>query len=209
MFFSLQSDADNRVRASDDGDYSQVPSEGEDMYDDLGGDLSDVQSDSQGDDSNVQNNDYDNNQHDQEDHEDQDNQDYNERAKSRTVTTVVGLKRSMQALWTTAWSSPSMQMWRNLHQHRVRSALDYFTDVKHNLSKVLPTHLHLVHVWAEDNQALFTTGIAITKTFWKEHADQERYSIFLREREVEICPVGALAFFLLAIWTVSIRKVAF
>ncbi|KAG0284352.1 hypothetical protein BGZ96_011274 [Linnemannia gamsii] len=197
----LQSDADETIGALGGGDYSQVPAEGEVMYDDLGGDLSDVYSDSQGDDPNVQNNDYDDSQRDQEDQEDQDNQDYNERANGRTVTNLVGLKKSMQALWTTAWSSPSTHMWMNIHQHRLRSALDYFTDVEHNLSEVLPTHLHLVHVWSEDNQSLFTTGIAITKPFWKEHADQERYSIFLREREVEMCPVGALAFFLLAIWT--------
>jgi hypothetical protein len=197
------------MEASGGGDYLQVHGEGDDVYADINGNQSDVQSDGQGDYPKFQNNHHDNTDHDKEDQEDQDNQDYNEGANNRTVTTLVGLKKSMQALWTTAWRSPSMHMWRNAHQYRVRSALDYFTDVKLNLSKVLPTHLHLVHVWSEDNQALFTTGIAITKTFWKEHADQEQYSIFLREREVGICPVGAIAFFLLAVWTVSIGKVVF
>ncbi|KAF9155471.1 hypothetical protein BG015_009759 [Linnemannia schmuckeri] len=203
----LKRDSDKKSGAFAGGNYSQGHEKGDDVDDDLSGDLSEVQNDILSENPEYQLDDHDNSQDEEDDQEnqvdqdEQENQDNTERLSSCTVTTLVGLRKSMQALWTTAWKSPSIYMWRTAHQHRLHSALNYFTDFKHDFSKILPTHLHLVHVWSENNQTLFTTGIAITKTFWKEHEGHERYSIILREREVEMCPVGALAFFLLAIWT--------
>ncbi|KAF9926624.1 hypothetical protein FBU30_003808 [Linnemannia zychae] len=52
-----------------------------------------------------------------------------------------------------------------------------------------------------DDQSQFTTGIALDRLLRKSYKDQERYSVFLREENVEICPVGALSFYLLSIWT--------
>lgn len=218
MFISLKRDVDRRTGATGSETHSQGRDEGDEEDEDPSGEVSNAQSDILSEDQGHHNDDSDDSHDDDEDLEDQEEQEEQEqqeeqekqrdteRVSNLAGTTLVELKKSMQALWTTAWRSPSMHLWRTAHQHRLRSALDYFIDFKHNLSKVLPTHLHLVHVWSENNQTLFTTGIAITKTFREEHADHQRYSILVREREVEICPVGALAFFLLSLWTVSLCK---
>ncbi|KAG0277012.1 hypothetical protein BGZ95_006678 [Linnemannia exigua] len=117
------------------------------------------------------------------------------------VYSIVPLRSSMCSLWTTASNCPSLHAWKSIHQRRLRAAFDYFTKFEHDLSMVLPCHLHLVHVWSENNEALFTTGIAITKVSKEAPPDEAQYSIFLREKDVEICPVGALAFYLLAVFS--------
>ncbi|KAK3823639.1 MAG: hypothetical protein J3R72DRAFT_458939 [Linnemannia gamsii] len=121
--------------------------------------------------------------------------------RNRKGSSIAPLRSSMRALWTTASNCPSLQAWKNAHQRRLRAAFDCFTEFEHDLSLVLPSHLHLVHVWSENDEALFTTGIAITKESRDSPSNEARYSIFLREKDIEICPVGALAFYLLAVFS--------
>jgi len=115
-------------------------------------------------------------------------------------------KKSMQSLWSAASKSSSVHGCKMTHRRRFRSAFEYFTDSDHDLSTVFPVHLHLVNIISEDDESLFTTGIAVTDVARKTSADFEQYSIFLREKDVEVCPVGALAFYLLVLWTVSTPK---
>ncbi|KAG0277011.1 hypothetical protein BGZ95_006677, partial [Linnemannia exigua] len=86
-------------------------------------------------------------------------------------------------------------------KNRFRAGFEFFTyDSDHSPTTVLASHLHLIRVESLEDQRRFTTGVAMDKGMRKAHTDQERYSIFLRESDVEICPIGALAFYLLAMW---------
>ncbi|KAF9910379.1 hypothetical protein EC991_006644 [Linnemannia zychae] len=117
------------------------------------------------------------------------------------ITPIVSPESSMRILRTSSSNNPSLYAWNNMCQRRFRSAVDYFAKSGHDLSMTFPSHLHLVHVWSENDESLFTTGIAMTKVSKEAQADNEQYSIFLREKDVNICPISALAFYLLALFS--------
>jgi hypothetical protein len=114
-------------------------------------------------------------------------------------------KKSMSRLWAVKPTDTTASHRQLTLQDRFRTGFEFFTyDSGHNPTTVLISHLHLIHVESLESPGQFTTGVAVDKGMRKSHANHEQYSILLREKNVEICPVGALAFYLLAIWTVRL-----
>lgn len=131
-----------------------------------------------------------------------DNKEKQERQINARVS-VTPFKQTMNALWAPEDRELSHQSRKFALQNRFQASFEFFkSDPGHELSTVLASHPHLIHINSLGDQGHFTTGFALDKGHRKTHADLERYSIFLRESDVEVCPVGALAFYLLDIWTV-------
>ncbi|KAF9910380.1 hypothetical protein EC991_006645 [Linnemannia zychae] len=115
---------------------------------------------------------------------------------------MANFKKSMNRLWAPKITNMTPSHRQLVLQDRLRMGLEFFTcGSGHNPDTVLESHLHLVRVESLEDPSRFTTGVAMDKGLRKSHANRDRYSILLREKDVEICPVGALAFYLLAIWT--------
>jgi hypothetical protein len=116
---------------------------------------------------------------------------------------LIRLKKIMKSLWNPRHSSRS-QSWVIAHRDRLRLAFGFFeTDSRNVLSALLPSQIYHVQMWPEDETQTPAQGIAVVVDSRKPYGDPLRYSLFLREEDVQVCPVGALAFFLLAKWTVS------
>jgi hypothetical protein len=116
--------------------------------------------------------------------------------------------RTMQELWTSHPAHFSQDYWKVAAQNRYRLAFDRLnSDNQHNVSTFKLSQLHLLHIASPVNKDVFTTGIAVVTNCSKKIVEQERYSILLREKDVYECPIGALAFYLLAQWSVCIRNI--
>ena len=113
----------------------------------------------------------------------------------------------MQELWMSNATYLSQGSWKIAAQNRFRLAFDRFkSDGQHDASTFKLSHLHLLHIASPINKDVFTTGIAVTTTYARKVAEHARYSILFREKDVHICPVSALAFYLLARWSVCTRS---
>lgn len=116
---------------------------------------------------------------------------------------IIRLKKIMKLLWNPKHSSRA-QSWVIAHRDRLRLSFGFFeTDSRNVLSALLPSQIYHMQIWPEDETQTPTQGIAVVVDFRKAYGDSLRYSLLLREEDVQVCPVGALAFFLLAKWTVS------
>ncbi|KAF9085685.1 hypothetical protein BGX23_009446 [Mortierella sp. AD031] len=115
---------------------------------------------------------------------------------------MVRFKKSMKALWAPKAKYSSRHSWTIAHRDRFRLSFSYFEpDYRKTISTLVPTQLYPLLVMSQDNDGVFASGIAVAKNFKMAYWNPERYSIFLREEDVQMCPVGALAFYLLAKWT--------
>ncbi|KAK3844550.1 MAG: hypothetical protein J3R72DRAFT_521935 [Linnemannia gamsii] len=114
---------------------------------------------------------------------------------------LVLLRKSMKTLWTPQTKHSSRgNSWMFAQRDRLRLAYGFFeTDTGTNLAALLPPQLHHLQIRSEHDVQV-TNAVAVVVDSRKAYSDSERYSIFLREDDVHICPVGALAFFLLAKW---------
>ncbi|KAG0284351.1 hypothetical protein BGZ96_011273 [Linnemannia gamsii] len=118
------------------------------------------------------------------------------------VTSMAPSMQIMNALWAPEGTDLNQKSGKLALQDRFRSSFEYVKpDSGTELSTVLVSHLHLIHIESLDDWSHFTTGVALDKGLRKAHTGHERFSVFLRESDVDICPVGALGFYLLAIWT--------
>lgn len=116
---------------------------------------------------------------------------------------MIRLKKIMKLLWNPRHSSRA-QSWVVAHRDRLRLAFSFFeTDSRNVLSALLPSQIYHMQIWPENETQTPTQGIAVVVDFRKPYGDSLRYSLLLREEDVQVCPIGALAFFLLAKWTVS------
>ncbi|KAG0211984.1 hypothetical protein BGX33_003943 [Mortierella sp. NVP41] len=108
-------------------------------------------------------------------------------------------KKKMRALWTSPPKDPSQHSWKTVARDRFCLAFDQFKGDPQLDAAVIPlNHLYLLHVPAREDEHVFTTGVAVAKNFNKAYTNHSRYSFLLRETDVDICPVSALAFHLLA-----------
>lgn len=115
--------------------------------------------------------------------------------------------KTMQELWTSNPAHSSQDWWKVAAQNRHRLAFDRLnSNNQHNVSTFKLSQLHLLHIASPDSKDVFKTGIAVATNYPKRIVEQERYSILLRENDVHECPIGALAFYLLAQWSVCIRN---
>ncbi|KAF9926626.1 hypothetical protein FBU30_003810 [Linnemannia zychae] len=137
------------------------------------------------------------NEQDSIDHNDQGN----EMNKDSTCeSSLDSFRKLMRSQWALTFKNLSLLSWRTANLYRLRSAFEFYTASKHDLSNILLTHVHQVHVWSGIMDTLYTTGIGFTKMPENIDEDDEHYTIFLREEDVQICPVGSLAFYLLSLW---------
>ncbi|KAF9903485.1 hypothetical protein EC991_003768 [Linnemannia zychae] len=118
-------------------------------------------------------------------------------------SSLARLKKSMRALWApqTKHSSRGKE-WILAHRDRLRLAYSYFGGgTEADLSNLFPSQFFHLQIQPELDSQKVANAVAVMTDWRKPHGDSQRYSIFLREDDVYICPVGALAFFLLAKWT--------
>ena len=115
-------------------------------------------------------------------------------------------KKRMQELWASPLKDPSQHSWKTAVRHRFCLAFDEFKgDPQLDAAAIPLNHLYLLHVSSREDERLFSTGFAVAKNFNKAYTNHSRYSFVLRERDVNICPVSALAFHLLAKFSVCIQ----
>lgn len=119
-------------------------------------------------------------------------------------SSMIQLKKIMKSLWNPQTKHSSRgHSWMIAHRERLRLAFGYFeTDSRNNLATLVPPQLYHLQIRPEDEDQIPTQGVAVMVDFRKQYTDSLRYSIFLREEDVQVCPIGALAFFLLGKWTV-------
>lgn len=118
-------------------------------------------------------------------------------------SSMIQLKKIMKSLWNPQTKHSSRgHSWMIAHRERLRLAFGYFeTDSRNNLATLVPPQLYHLQIRPEDEDQIPTQGVAVMVDFRKQYTDSLRYSIFLREEDVQVCPIGALAFFLLGKWT--------
>lgn len=123
---------------------------------------------------------------------------------------MIQLKKVMKSLWNPQTKHSSRgHSWMIAHRERLRLAFGYFeTDSRNDLTTLVPPQLYHLQIRPEDEEQIPTQGVAVVTDFRKQYADRLRYSIFLREEDVQVCPIGALAFFLLGKWTVCDKSLA-
>ncbi|KAG9066613.1 hypothetical protein KI688_012521 [Linnemannia hyalina] len=116
---------------------------------------------------------------------------------------IIQLKMVMKSLWNPQTKLSSRgHSWMIAHRERLRLAFGYFeTDSRNDFATLSPPQLHHLQIRPEDKDQIPTQGVAVTLHSRKRYGDPSRYSIFLREEDVQVCPIGALAFFLLGKWT--------
>ncbi|KAF9149630.1 hypothetical protein BG015_008566, partial [Linnemannia schmuckeri] len=116
---------------------------------------------------------------------------------------MIQLKMVMKSLWNPQTKHSSRgHSWMIAHRERLRLAFGFFeTDSRNDLATLVPPQLYHLQIRSDDDNQIPTQGVAVMIDFRKPYGDSLRYSIFLREEDMQICPVGALAFFLLGKWT--------
>ncbi|KAF8949193.1 hypothetical protein BGZ47_008972 [Haplosporangium gracile] len=116
---------------------------------------------------------------------------------------MIQLRKVMKSLWNpqTKHSSRGHSL-MIAHRERLRLAFGFFEiDSRNDLATLVPPQLYHLQIRPEDENQIPTQGVAVMIDFRKPYGDSLRYSISLREEDVQVCPVGALAFFLLGKWT--------
>lgn len=69
----------------------------------------------------------------------------------------------------------------------------------------LISHLYPHEFSSRANGRQFAFCVALMIAQGKTNQDHELYSCFVRNKDVEICPVGCLAFYLLELWMVGVK----
>jgi hypothetical protein len=118
------------------------------------------------------------------------------------------LRNNLKYLWPKDFkhqANDSEKKWFSIARARLQLAFDYYrSDEKYEISNIQLGDLYPILFTLRGDETLqFSFGIGI-KQRQSISTVAPTFTKLVRQEDVEICPVGCLAFYLLSLWTVSI-----
>lgn len=126
--------------------------------------------------------------------------------ESKNSSSRGDLAQTLSQLWNEHHYSHGGYSWLCITRSRLHLILDdAFGGLPLSFIEIMLKDLYYVHVCRSPKERLphLRSGIAISQPPGKSIRPGARYLLLKRHEDVEVCPVGSLAFYLHAVWTVS------